>query len=173
MMFVTYMVWGAWYVTISTYLTNTLHFTGTQAGAVFGTVSIPAADATTLQAAGVAGYAITNTATGGAGAVAVGVFGQGSTGVANASIFGGNCVAQNVDGSAGVQGFDCNYIAALEVDVNLWKLPGGADPTVNGGHAYGLVVAGSSNLASTIASSSAVVVDRLSVNTNVPWNFGF
>ena len=40
MMFVTYMVWGAWYVTISTYLTNTLHFTGTQAGAVFGTVSI-------------------------------------------------------------------------------------------------------------------------------------
>lgn len=40
MMFVTYMVWGAWYVTISTYLTNTLHFTGAQAGAVFGTVSI-------------------------------------------------------------------------------------------------------------------------------------
>ncbi len=40
MMFVTYTVWGAWYVTISTYLTNTLHFTGTQAGAVFGTVSI-------------------------------------------------------------------------------------------------------------------------------------
>lgn len=40
MMFVNYIVWGAWYVTISTYLTNTLHFTGTQAGAVFGTVSI-------------------------------------------------------------------------------------------------------------------------------------
>ena len=40
MMFVTYIVWGAWYVTISTYLTNTLHFTGTQAGAVFATVSI-------------------------------------------------------------------------------------------------------------------------------------
>jgi len=40
MMFVTYIVWGAWYVTISTYLTSTLHFSGTQAGAVFGTVSI-------------------------------------------------------------------------------------------------------------------------------------
>jgi nucleoside transporter len=40
MMFVNYIVWGAWYVTISTYLISTLHFTGTQAGAVFGTVSI-------------------------------------------------------------------------------------------------------------------------------------
>jgi nucleoside transporter len=40
MMFVNYIVWGAWYVTISTYLTATLGFTGTQAGAVFGTVSI-------------------------------------------------------------------------------------------------------------------------------------
>ncbi|HVW85775.1 MAG TPA: MFS transporter, partial [Bryobacteraceae bacterium] len=40
MMFVNYIVWGAWYVTISTYLTSTLHFTGTQAGAVFGTASI-------------------------------------------------------------------------------------------------------------------------------------
>ena len=40
MMFVNYIVWGAWYVTISTYLTTTLHFTGTQAGAVFGTVSV-------------------------------------------------------------------------------------------------------------------------------------
>ena len=40
MMFVTYIVWGAWYVTISTYLINTLHFTGTQAGAVFSTVSV-------------------------------------------------------------------------------------------------------------------------------------
>lgn len=42
MMFVNYIVWGAWYVTISTYLTETLHFTGTQAGAVFGTVSVAA-----------------------------------------------------------------------------------------------------------------------------------
>src|SRR5580704_13315218 len=40
MMFITYIVWGAWYVTISTYLTQTLHFTGTQAGAVFSTVSV-------------------------------------------------------------------------------------------------------------------------------------
>src|SRR5437763_16194948 len=40
MMFFQYIIWGAWYVTINTYLTTTLHFSGTQAGAVFGTVSI-------------------------------------------------------------------------------------------------------------------------------------
>jgi len=42
MMFLNYVIWGSWYVTITTYLTNTLHFTGTQAGAVFGTASIAA-----------------------------------------------------------------------------------------------------------------------------------
>jgi nucleoside transporter len=40
MMFLQYVIWGAWYVTINTYLTTTLHFSGTQAGAVFGTVSV-------------------------------------------------------------------------------------------------------------------------------------
>src|SRR5262245_8667847 len=40
MMFVEYAIWGSWYVTLSTYLTSTLHFTGTEAGAVFGTVSV-------------------------------------------------------------------------------------------------------------------------------------
>ena len=40
MMFIQYVVWGAWYVTITTYLTQTLGFTGTQAGLVFSTVSI-------------------------------------------------------------------------------------------------------------------------------------
>src|SRR5712664_2096089 len=42
MMFVNYVVWGAWYVTISTYLTSTLHFSGTQTGAVFGTTALAA-----------------------------------------------------------------------------------------------------------------------------------
>jgi MFS family permease len=42
MMFINYVIWGAWYVTISTYLTSTLHFTGTQAGAVFGTTALAA-----------------------------------------------------------------------------------------------------------------------------------
>jgi nucleoside transporter len=40
MMFLEYCIWGSWYVTISTYLTETLHFTGTQVGIVFSTVSI-------------------------------------------------------------------------------------------------------------------------------------
>lgn len=40
MMFLNYVVWGAWYVTLDTYLKNTLHFSGTQAGAVFGTTAL-------------------------------------------------------------------------------------------------------------------------------------
>ena len=40
MMFLNYVIWGAWYTTISTYLTQTLHFTGTEAGAVFGTSAL-------------------------------------------------------------------------------------------------------------------------------------
>ncbi len=40
MMFLNYVVWGAWYVTINTYLTATLHFSGIEAGAVFGTTAL-------------------------------------------------------------------------------------------------------------------------------------
>jgi nucleoside transporter len=40
MMFLNYAIWGAWYVTLSTYLTINLKFTGTQAGAVFGTTAV-------------------------------------------------------------------------------------------------------------------------------------
>lgn len=40
MMLLEYIVWGAWYVTLNTYLTATLHFTGQQAGAVFGTTAL-------------------------------------------------------------------------------------------------------------------------------------
>src|ERR1035438_4935049 len=40
MMFLNYVIWGSWYVTIGTYLTVTLKFSGTQAGAVFGTTAL-------------------------------------------------------------------------------------------------------------------------------------
>ncbi len=40
MMFLNYVIWGSWYVTLSTYLTATLHFTGAEAGAVFGTTAL-------------------------------------------------------------------------------------------------------------------------------------
>jgi nucleoside transporter len=40
MMFLNYVIWGAWYVTLDTYLTATLHFSGTQAGSIFGTTAL-------------------------------------------------------------------------------------------------------------------------------------
>ncbi|MBV8818445.1 MAG: MFS transporter, partial [Acidobacteriaceae bacterium] len=40
MMFLNFVVWGCWYVTIGTYLTATMHFSGTQAGAVFSTTAL-------------------------------------------------------------------------------------------------------------------------------------
>jgi nucleoside transporter len=40
MMFLNFAIWGSWYVTLGAYLTIHLKFTGTQAGAVFGTTAI-------------------------------------------------------------------------------------------------------------------------------------
>src|SRR3954465_2808621 len=40
MMFLQYVIWGSVYVTLNTSLTSTLHFSGTEAGAAFSTVSI-------------------------------------------------------------------------------------------------------------------------------------
>lgn len=40
MMFLNFVVWGCWYVTIGTYLTVTLRFSGTQTGAIFGTTAL-------------------------------------------------------------------------------------------------------------------------------------
>ena len=44
MMFLNYFVWGAWYVTIGTWLTATLKFSGTEAGAVFEEATLAAPD---------------------------------------------------------------------------------------------------------------------------------
>lgn len=40
MMFLNYVVWGSWYVTIGTYLTATLNFSGAETGLVFGTTAL-------------------------------------------------------------------------------------------------------------------------------------
>ena len=40
MMFLNYVIWGAWYVTLGTWLTQTLGFSGTEAGAIFGTAAL-------------------------------------------------------------------------------------------------------------------------------------
>jgi nucleoside transporter len=40
MMFLNYVIWGSWYVTIGTYLTANLKFSGTETGAVFGTTAL-------------------------------------------------------------------------------------------------------------------------------------
>src|ERR1044071_2562974 len=40
MMFLNYVIWGSWYVTITTYLTKTLGFSDPQAGAVFSTAAL-------------------------------------------------------------------------------------------------------------------------------------
>ena len=39
-MFLNYVIWGSWYVTIGTYLTATLKFSGTETGAIFGTTAL-------------------------------------------------------------------------------------------------------------------------------------
>ena len=42
MMFLEFFVWGSWYVTITTWVSQTLHFTGVQTGLISGTTAFGA-----------------------------------------------------------------------------------------------------------------------------------
>src|ERR1700679_1107552 len=42
MMFLEFFIWGAWYVTVTTWVSQTLHFNGVQTGLVAGTTAIGA-----------------------------------------------------------------------------------------------------------------------------------
>lgn len=140
--------------------------------AMVATTVIPATDTSTFGALGIAGYSHSKVSN----RVLLGALGQATTEVGNNSLFGLNGVVSNNSGACGsgcTDGNDVNYIAGAELDINLWQKPGGVNPNVVGGHAYGLTIAGSGNNTAQIVGSSAIVVNYMNIANGLPWTNAF
>ncbi len=108
------------------------------AQALVGAIDVPtSAVYSTFQNNGVAGYARASAAN----QPAVGVFGAGMVGGANAAAWGLNTLVTNSPTiiSTTQTGSHANTLYSIEADVNIFQLPGGGSPV---GHARGLAIFG-------------------------------
>lgn len=98
-------------------------------------------------------------------AICVATWGQSGTSVANANLFAFGGVAQNIHGPS-ITGFDVNYLAGMELDVNLWQKSAGVNPTVSQNHFYGINIQGGGNHTNEIG--SGIVINNSAFGTPVP-----
>lgn len=98
-------------------------------------------------------------------AICVATWGQSGTSVANSNLFAFGGVAQNIHGPS-TTGFDMNYLAGMELDVNLWQKSPGVNPTVSQNHFYGINIQGGGNHTNEIG--SGIVINNSAFGTPVP-----
>lgn len=160
-------LYNGMYVALGTPLPAGEQFGNGQVGmqqAIIGSVQSDAGD-TTGNTFGVAGIAKTNSAA----VNAVGIGGYGKCAAANSNCWGSNFVVHNISPYAVNTGVNANWMAAQENDVNVWKGPGGVNPTIN--NVFGLYIYGGGD--STANQGSGVAVAGLSAVTGAKFTNGF